>query len=84
MFTMPVSWCCGAGMCVLRKPSDVIDSGCAVPVQPLILTLESIFLTRGTEKEGKKSGKLLAHCFSHALAWFLVSSNSEEVGKHSV
>lgn len=84
MFTLPVSWGCGAGMCVLRKLSGVIDSGCAVPVQPLTLTLGSIFMPRGIEKAGRKGGKLLAHCFSHAFAWSLISSNSEEVGEHSV
>lgn len=65
MFTLPVSWGCGAGMCVLRKLSDVIDSGCAVLIQPLTLTLGSIFMPRGTEKAGRKGetvGPLLFPC----------------------
>lgn len=44
------------------------------------LTQGSIFMLRGTEQEGRKRGKVLAHCFSNALAWSLISRDSEEVG----
>lgn len=45
----------------------------SVLIQPYILTLGSIFMPRCIEQEGKKCGKVLAYCFSKALAWSLTS-----------